>query len=340
MNFVKGYLIPRLISYFLIIFIGLTIVFIVPRLSPIDPVQQMINTITMMGTYMDPQAVEKLTETLKDLYGLKGNLWQQYIAFWGRFIRGDFGPSFFRFPVPVSKLIADSIPWTIGLLSVSTFLSWLIGNILGGLCGFFYQRKWARILENIAMVIRPIPYYIFALILLLIFGYFLKIFPIAGGFSIGLVPSFSLRFILDLIKYAFLPLISMVILGTAVTLQTMRLIVQNILKEDFVVYAKAGGVKERTLLFKYVIRNAMLPQITGLALNLGSALGGALITELIFNYPGTGYILFRALSTLDYPLIQAIFVILIVAVYLANFIVDFVYAIVDPRIRLGQGEGS
>jgi len=333
MNFVKGYLIPRLISYFLIIFIGLTIVFIVPRLSPIDPVQQMINTISMMGTYMDPQAVEKLTETLKDLYGLKGNLWQQYIAFWGRFIRGDFGPSFFRFPVPVSKLIADSIPWTVGLLSVSTFLSWLIGNILGGLCGFFYQRKWARVLENIAMIIRPIPYYIFALILLLIFGYFLKIFPIAGGFSIGLVPSFSLRFIIDLIKYAFLPLISMMILGIAVTLQTMRLIVQNILKEDFVLYAKAGGVKERTLLFKYVIRNAMLPQITGLALSMGQIFGGALITEIVFSYPGMGTLLYNAIATGDYNLIMGITAISIIGIATFILIIDLLYPLFDPRIR-------
>jgi len=333
MNFVKGYLIPRLISYFLIIFIGLTIVFIVPRLSPIDPVQQMINTISMMGTYMDPQAVEKLTETLKDLYGLKGNLWQQYIAFWGRFIRGDFGPSFFRFPVPVSKLIADSIPWTVGLLSVSTFLSWLIGNILGGLCGFFYQRKWARVLENIAMIIRPIPYYIFALILLLIFGYFLKIFPIAGGFSIGLVPSFSLRFIIDLIKYAFLPLISMMILGIAVTLQTMRLIVQNILKEDFVLYAKAGGVKERTLLFKYVIRNAMLPQITGLALSMGQIFGGALITEIVFSYPGMGTLLYNAIATGDYNLIMGITAISIIGIATFILIVDLLYPLFYPRIR-------
>lgn len=333
MNFVKGYLIPRLISYFLIIFIGLTIVFIVPRLSPIDPVQQMINTISMMGTYMDPQAVEKLTETLKDLYGLKGNLWQQYLAFWGRFIRGDFGPSFFRFPVPVSKLIADSIPWTVGLLSVSTFLSWLIGNILGGLCGFFYQRKWARVLENIAMIIRPIPYYIFALILLLIFGYFLKIFPIAGGFSIGLVPSFSLRFIIDLIKYAFLPLISMMILGIAVTLQTMRLIVQNILKEDFVLYAKAGGVKERTLLFKYVIRNAMLPQITGLALSMGQIFGGALITEIVFSYPGMGTLLYNAIATGDYNLIMGITAISIIGIATFILIIDLLYPLFDPRIR-------
>ncbi len=333
MNFVRRYLIPRLISYFLVIFVGITIVFIVPRLSPIDPVQQMINTITTMGTYMDPQAIEKLTETLKDLYGLRGSLWQQYLNFLGRFIKGDFGPSFFRFPVPVSKLIADSLPWTVGLLSVSTFLSWLIGNILGGICGFFYQKKWARFLENTAMVIRPIPYYIFALILLLIFGYFLKILPIAGGFSIGTTPSFSLRFIADLVKYALLPLLSMMTLGIAVTLQSMRLIVQNILREDFIVFAKAGGVKNRTLLFKYVIRNAMLPQITGLALSMGQIFGGALITEIVFSYPGMGTLLYNAINTGDYNLIMGITAISIVGIATFILIIDLLYPLFDPRIR-------
>lgn len=333
MDFVRRYLIPRLISYFFVIFVGITIVFIVPRLSPIDPVQQMINTITMMGTYMDPKAIEQLTETLKDLYGLRGSLWQQYLTFWGRFLRGDFGPSFFRFPVPVLKLIADSLPWTLGLLSISTFFSWLIGNILGGLCGFFYQKRWARVLENLAMIIRPIPYYILALILLLIFGYFLKIFPIAGGFSIGSTPSFSLRFISDLIKYAFLPLLSMMILGISVTLQTMRLIVQNILKEDFILYAKAGGVRSRTLLFKYVIRNALLPQITGLALSMGQIFGGALITEIVFSYPGMGTLLYNAINTGDYNLIMGITAISIIGIATFILIIDLLYPLFDPRIR-------
>ncbi len=333
MDFVKRYLIPRLISYFFVIFMGITIVFFVPRLSLVDPVQQMINTVTAMGTYMDPATIEKLTDTLKELYGLKGTLWEQYLAFWGRLFKGDFGPSLFRFPVPVMKLIMDSLPWTVGLLTVSTILSWLIGNILGGIVGYYYEKRWARVLEDIAMAIRPIPYYIFAFVLLLMFGYFLRIFPIAGGFSIGSTPSFSLKFISDLIKYAFLPLLSMMVLGIASTLQTMRLMVQNILKEDFILYAKAGGVRNRTLLFKYVMRSAMLPQVTGLALSMGQIFGGALITEMVFSYPGMGTLLYNAITTGDYNLIMGITAISIIGIATFILIIDLLYPLMDPRVR-------
>ncbi|PMQ01276.1 MAG: hypothetical protein CBR30_06350 [Dictyoglomus sp. NZ13-RE01] len=224
-------------------------------------------------------------------------------------------------------------PWTVGLLSISTITSWIIGNILGAICGFFYNKRWARIIENIAMFIRPLPYYILSLILLVIFGYVLKLFPLGGGFSVGLKPSFSFRFISDLFRYAFLPFLSMVILGISVTLQTMRLIVQNVLREDFVVYAKAGGIKDRVVLFKYVIRNAILPQITGLALSMGQIFSGALITEIVFSYPGIGTLLYNAIHTGDYNLIMGITSLSIIAISTFILIIDLIYPLFDPRIR-------
>lgn len=329
----KRYLIPRLIQYLLVIFVGVTIVFFVPRLTPVDPVQQMINTITRMGTYLDPKAVEKMTETLKELYGLRGNLFEQYLAFWGRLLKGDFGPSLFRFPIPVIKLIGDSLPWTLGLLTISTFLSWFIGNILGGIVGFYYDKRWARVMESIAMVIRPIPYYIFALITLIVFSYLLKWFPLGGGMPVGVVPSFSIKFIFELFRYAFLPLISMMVLGIAVTLQTMRLIVSNIVKEDFVTYARAGGVKKKIIAFKYVIRNAMLPQVTNLALSMGQIFSGALITEIVFSYPGMGTLLYNAIATGDFNLIMGIATISIFGISTFILLIDLLYPLFDPRVR-------
>ncbi|ACK42994.1 MAG: ABC transporter permease [Dictyoglomus turgidum] len=329
----KRYLIPRFLQYLLVIFVGVTIVFFVPRFTPVDPVQQMISTIMKMGTYLDPKAVEQMTESLKELYGLKGSLFEQYINFWLRLFRGDFGPSLFRFPIPVIKLIGDSLPWTVGLLSVSTLLSWIIGNILGGIVGFYYDKRWARILEGIAMFIRPIPYYVFALIILVIFAYILKWFPLGGGMPIGVRPSFSLQFILELFRYAFLPLISMMILGIAVTLQTMRLIVSNVVKEDFVTYARAGGVKKRIITFKYVIRNAMLPQVTNLALSMGQIFSGALITEIVFSYPGMGTLLYNAIATGDFNLIMGIATISIVGISSFILIIDLLYPLFDPRVR-------
>jgi len=333
MDFLKRYLLPRLIQYLVVIVVGITLVFLIPRLSPVDPVQQLINTIRMQGTYLDPQAAEKLTETLKDLYGLKGSLLQQYLAFWKRLLRGDFGPSLFQFPVPVVSLIKASLPWTAGLLTVSTILSWIIGNILGGLAGFFYQKRWAKFLENFAMVIRPIPYYIFSLILLVVFAYLLKLFPLGGGFSIGMRVPFSWSFVLDILRHAFLPALSMVVLGSAVWLQTMRLIVSNVIREDFVVYAKNGGLKRGTIVFKYVMRNAMLPQVTGLALSMGQIFSGALITEIVFSYPGLGTLLYNAINTGDYNLIMGITALSIIGISTLILLIDLLYPIFDPRVR-------
>lgn len=333
MDFLKRYLLPRIMQYLLVIFVGVTLVFLVPRLSPVDPVQQLISTIRMQGTYLDPKAAEKLTDTLKELYGLKGSLLQQYLAFWKRLLKGDFGPSLFQFPVPVLSLIKASLPWTVGLLSVSTFLSWLIGNILGVLVGFFYQKRWAKFLENFAMVIRPIPYYIFSLILLVVFAYLLKLFPLGGGFPVGAKVSFSWSFIIDVLKYTFLPALSMVILGAAVWLQTMRLVVSNVVREDFVSYAKGGGLKRGTIVFKYVMRNAMLPQVTGLALSMGQIFSGALITEMVFSYPGLGTLLYNAINVGDYNLIMGITTLSIVGISTFILLIDLLYPIFDPRIR-------
>jgi peptide/nickel transport system permease protein len=183
------------------------------------------------------------------------------------------------------------------------------------------------------MFIRPIPYYVFALGLLILFGYVYRKFPIAGGASIGRTPSFTLSYILDVLRHAFLPATSLAVLGAASWFQTSKLIVQNVNAEDFVQYAQLGGVKESRIIFRYIIRNAMLPQITNLALSLGQILSGALITEIVFSYPGLGNLLYSAISTGDYNLIMGIISLSIVAITTLVLIVDLVYPLFDPRIR-------
>lgn len=332
MDFLKKYLLPRIMQYLVVIMLGITIVFLIPRLSPVDPVQQLISTIGMQGSYLDPKAAEKLTDALEELYGLKGSLLQQYLAFWKRLLKGDFGPSLFQFPVPVLSLIKDSLPWSAGLLTISTFLSWLIGNILGGIVGFFYQKRWAKFLDIFAMVIRPIPFYTFSLIILVVFAYLLKLFPLGGGFSVGMRVPFSWKLILDILKHTFLPALSMVVLGSALWLQTMRLIVSNVIREDFVVYAKTGGLKRGTIAFRYVMRNAMLPQVTGLALSMGHIFSGALITEIVFSYPGLGTLLYNAINTGDYNLIMGITTLSIIGISTFVLLIDILYPLFDPRI--------
>lgn len=333
MNFLKRYLLPRLLVYFLVIFLGITLIFIIPRLMPTDPVQEMINTITSQGAYLDPEAIKKLEDTLRELYGLKGSLWEQYINLWKRLFKGDFGPSFFQFPTPVIDLIKQSLPWTLGLLTITTITSWVLGLILGGFVGYFYKKKWAKLIDGIAMVIRPIPYYILALTLLILFAYIFPIFPIGGGASIGRTFQFNWSFIWSVIKHGFLPAMSLIIIGTAVWLQTTRLIVQNILAEDFVIYAKSAGLRERKIALRYTIRNAMLPQITGLTLSLGQIFSGALITEVVYSYPGLGTLAYNAINSGDYNLLMGITTISIIAIATGMLVIDLIYPFFDPRIR-------
>lgn len=333
MLFFKSYLLPRIIQYLVVILIGTTVVFVVPRLMPTDPVQKTLELVALQGTYIDPEAVEKIRETLKELYGLKGSLFEQYIAFWKRLFKGDFGPSFAQFPTPVIDLIRISLPWTTILLLTTTLLSWLIGNILGGLAGYFSNKRWARILEGVAMTIRPIPYYIISLGLLIIFAFVFPIFPLGGGFSIGRGMHLTLDLILDILKHAFLPALSLLLVGGSVWFMTMRLLISNVVREDYVLYAQMAGVPRREIVFKYAIRNALLPQITGLALSLGQIFSGALITEQVFAYPGMGTLLYNSVSRGDYNLLMGITLLSIIGIATGVLIIDLIYPLFDPRIR-------
>lgn len=333
MTFLKRYLIPRLIQYVLVIWLGITIAFIIPRITPNDPVMTMVSQMRARGSTLEPGAMDGVINDLTAMYGLQGTSLDQYGAFWGRLLHGDFGVSFFEFPTPVSQLIATALPWTLGLLLTTTAISWTLGNIIGGIAGYYSRKGWSRTLDGVAMVIRPLPYYIFAFALLLLLAYVVRWFPITGGASLGAVPTFTWDYIKDVLWHSFLPALSLSVLGGAVTFQTMKLIVQNVNAENFVQYAKLGGVTEDRIVRKYVIRNALLPQVTGLALSLGQIFSGALITEIVFSYPGLGTLLYHAIVSGDYNLIMGITLFSIVAITTAILVVDLTYPLLDPRVR-------
>ena len=333
MTFVKRYLIPRLIAYVLVIWLGITIVFLIPRLTPSDPVMAMVGQMRARGATLEPGAMDEIIADLTEMYGLEGSWLDQYWAFWGRLFRGDFGVSFFNFPTRVNQLIATALPWTLGLLLTTTAISWISGNIIGGLAGYFARKGWSRTLDAVAMVVRPLPYYIFAFALLLLLAWVVRLFPVTGGSSLGAIPTFTWAYIKDVLWHSVLPALSMVILGSAVNFQTMKLIVQNVNAESFVQYAKLGGVREGRIVSKYVIRNALLPQVTGLALSLGQIFSGALITEIVFSYPGLGMLLYNSVVRADYNLIMGITMLSIVGITTAILIVDLTYPLLDPRVR-------
>jgi peptide/nickel transport system permease protein len=215
----------------------------------------------------------------------------------------------------------------------TTAISWIFGNILGGLAGYFSRKGWSRVLDAVAMVIRPQPYYIFAFGSLLLLAWAVRWFPVTGGSSLGAIPRLTWPYIKDVLWHSFLPAFSLVVLGGAVNFQTMKLIVQNVNAENFVQYAKLGGVTEDRIVSKYIIRNALMPQITGLALSLGQIFSGALITEIVFSYPGLGMLLYNAVIRADYNLIMGITMLSIVGITTAILVVDLTYPLFDPRVR-------
>ncbi|MEI8095935.1 MAG: ABC transporter permease [Spirochaetales bacterium] len=333
-NFGK-YLLGRIGQTIMVIIIGITITFIIPRLAPTNPVELKIQQMMVSGANIHPEAIRQFREAMNDIYGLKGTLLEQYVNFWGRLARGDLGPSIFSFPYPATDIIMKSMPWTIGLLLSTSVISWIFGNLLGGLAGYYSNRRWTRWAELLANSIRPIPYYIFAFILLIVFCFVFPLFPTLGAYDRGMDENWmNPAFLLSVLHHTFLPALSLVLTGLGGWLLGMRALVSNIISEDYVQYAEVAGVKKKTILYQYVMRNAMLPQITGLGMSLGGIFSGALITEYVFGIPGMGQLAYRAIVGFDYSLIMGVSIFSIVGVSVAVLIVDLLYPIFDPRVRL------
>jgi len=330
---VKAYIASRLIVFFIVVYIGVTLCFILPRLSPINPVETVLSRYLAYLDYQDPTEVEYLRNTLMEIYGLKGSLLEQYIGFWKRIVVGDFGPSLILFPTPVSKLIGDSIPWTVGLLSTCTLFSWLTTNIIGGFAGYFSNRRWAKAFSVFAITVHPIPYYIMALVLVFLFSYLIPIFPMGGGISMGVKLSLSFEVIVDILYHSILPALSLIIVSYGGEFITMRALTINTKTEDYVQFAESLGIPKRRIVLKYVIRNCLLPRVTGLAISLGGIFTGALAMEVIFTYPGLGMLLYNAVLNGDYNLIMGICIYSILGIAFAALLLDLLYPLVDPRIR-------
>lgn len=334
MELLKKYILPRIFQYILVIFVGVTVAFFAPRLTPLDPVVTALSQMSAYGaSFMSAEAVEEIMASLTELYGLEGTLLEQYGRFWGRIIRGDFGPSLSMFPTPVMNVIMNSMPWTAGLLITSALISWLIGNLLGGIAGYFNDKNWSKALETVAMSIYPIPPFIMALMLLILFGYIFPIFPMVGGFGIGLTPGFNITFVFNLLKHAFLPALSLIIIGSGWWFLSMRHLTTTITSEDFVTHAEVMGIPKGKILTRYVLRNALMPQITNLAMQLGGIFSGAVIAETIFSYPGMGFLLFTSVNAGDFNLMMGIVLLSVVGISTMVLIIDLIYPLIDPRVR-------
>lgn len=328
------YLLERFVILVATVFISVTIVFFVPRLVPGDPLSAVFLNLAQVGGSL---GAADLVEEYRRIFGLDRSLWAQYISFLRELARGNLGYSISSFPSLVSDLIRSSLPWTIGLLTVTTLISWVLGSVVGAVVGWRGGRsRFFQLLVPVALVLYTTPYYILAIILVFLFAFYWRVFPLSGAYSVGLGPELSLDFALDVLRHAVLPALSIILVSLGWWFLSMRSLITSLKGEDYILQAEAMGLGERRILWGYAFRNALLPQATGLAISLGHIVGGALITEVIFAYPGIGWLIYNAIKSLDFPVIQGGVLLIILSVAVANFLIDIVYPLIDPRIRYGE----
>jgi len=322
--------------YVLTFFVAVVIIFVIPRLIPGNPISSIISQMATGG--VQSESLEKIYESFIHEFGLDKPLFFQFTDYMKNIFRGNLGVSFSLFPKTVNEILGEALPWTLALQLPAILVGWIAGNLLGAVAAY-RKGKFDRVLFPASIFISAMPYYVLAIILLYVFAVYFGWFPTGGGYSITTLPSFSLSFMKDLLSHYSLPFLSIVLVtigGQAIGMREMSIYELN---TDYVTYCRMLGLSDRKI-SGYVFRNAMLPQITGLAISIGTMVGGALITEIVFGYPGIGTWLFNGIRQQDYPLIQGTTLIIIIAVLLANFIIDLVYGFVDPRIRIAQMEES
>lgn len=315
-----------------VVFCGISATFLVTHMSPIDPVEQVLGRLSSRAN-LSPEAIASTRVALTEMYGTGEPILTQYFNFWTRLVRGDLGPSLLAFPTPAMTLVMRALPWTVGLLVSATMITFVIGNILGALAGYNQNNRFLKAFGIIAMGIQPVPYYVVAFILLVIFGFIWPVLPISGGFAMEARPGWNWTFVGSVLQHSILPGLSVVLVGFGGWFLGMRALVSNIVNDDYVTYAELAGVKKSTIVGGYVIRNAVVPQLTALAMALGGVFSGTVITEQVFNYPGIGSLLIDAVNAGDYSLVLAVSTVSITAVALAIFVVDLLHPLLDPRVR-------
>lgn len=329
----RTFFLQRILAWALTIWIGVTFIFFIPRMFPSDPVENMIAQMQSRSGNMEPEQIEALRSQLRMQFGLEGSLLEQYGAFlWNGLLHFDFGPSLMSYPTPVGDIIGTYLPYTVGLSLVSTLLAWIIGNAIGLLAGFRKNKRSSKILEGIAIFIYPIPYFLVALVLQIIFAFVLKWFPLQTTIKTGV--DFGTWFS-SLLYASVLPAISLLLVGTGWWIISMKSLASTTAEEDYVRFARFRGLSESTIGTSYVLRNSILTQITALAMSLGGVFGGSIMTEIIFGYPGVGTLVQKAILQSDYNMILGTITISIIAVSTATLIVDLIYPFIDPRIRYG-----
>ena len=321
-----SFIVRRLVFYIVAAWVALTVNFFIPRAMPGNAVQ----AIMAKFPSLQPSAYKALEAMLG--VGHPGSIWSQYGSYLDDVFHFNFGTDVTQYPAPVSTLLAETIPWTLILVGSATVIAFVVGTGLGIVAGWRHGGRLDRVLPGL-MFLQAIPYFFFALILLELFAAKLHVFPLGQGYAEGLVPGWHWDFIGSAIYHSLLPALTIVLTSIAGWMLQMRNVMITTVGEDYVIAAQAKGLHNRRVIFTYAARNAILPQLQGFALALGFVVSGALIMEIVFSYPGIGLLLLTAVTSSDYPLMQAIFLVITFAVLLANIIVDVIIVLSDPRAR-------
>jgi peptide/nickel transport system permease protein len=320
------FILRRLVFYLVAAWVALTINFFIPRAMPGNAVQ------SVMAKFpnLQPSAYKALEALLG--VGHPGSIWSQYVSYLNEIFHFNFGTDVSQYPASVSSLLVQTLPWTITLVGMATVIAFLIGTGLGIVAGWRHGGTLDRVLPGL-MFLQAIPYFFFALILLELFAIRWHVFPTGQGYSNGLIPGWHWDFISSALYHSLLPALTIVLTSIAGWMLTMRNVMITTIGEDYVIAAQAKGLPSRRVIYTYAARNALLPQLQGFGLAVGFVVSGAIVMEIVFGYPGIGLLLLNAVTSNDYPLMQAIFLVITFAVLLANLVVDMIIVVADPRAR-------
>jgi peptide/nickel transport system permease protein len=321
-----SFIIRRLLFYAVAAWVALTVNFFIPRAMPGNAVQ------SVMAKFpnLQPSAYKALEALLG--VGHPGSIWSQYVSYLNDIFHFNFGTDVSQYPAQVSTLLAQTLPWTIILVGTATVIAFVVGTALGIVAGWRHGGALDRVLPAL-MFLQAIPYFFFALILVDLLAIKTHVFPTGQGYSNGLIPGWHGDFIGSAIYHSLLPALTIVLTSIAGWMLQMRNVMITTIGEDYVVAAQAKGLPSRRVIFTYAARNALLPQLQGFGLAIGFVISGALVMEIVFSYPGIGLLLLNAVTSNDYPLMQAIFLVITFAVLIANLVVDMIIVFADPRAR-------
>jgi peptide/nickel transport system permease protein len=323
----------RLGFLILVIWSAATITFLIPRISPRNPVRERFGELARMGGF-SPTDLEKIVASYSAKFGLDKPLWRQYIDYIGSLARLDLGVSMNKFPKTVWELIMESLPWTIGLLFVSTVISFILGNLLGALAAWPRSPRWVKGLATPFILLMGVPPVLMGVFLIFFVAFRLKILPMGNAYSIGLIPNWSsIPFILNVLEHQILPALSLILGTVGSWVLSMRGMGVTIQGEDYVLFAEHKGLSGKAIFRDYYLRNALLPQVTGLALAVGTMVTSGIVIEQFYGLPGIGSMLYDAIKVNDFLVIYGVVLFIIIVIAVLMVVVEMLYPLLDPRVR-------